>query len=88
MVIKAVVFPFIGLFSVWYIGFNYKLVNDPLVCFLLLTNFCTPTAINMVTIAIINKFQVKNLSTLLIYQYLMGIITITVWTAIYLNLFL
>jgi hypothetical protein len=82
------IFPTIGLFAIWFFGFKSNIITDPLLCFLLLTNFCTPTAINMITIAIINKFQVNNLSQLLIYQYIMGILTVTMWTAIYMNLFI
>jgi hypothetical protein len=84
---KAAVFPVIGLGVVYYLGFLNYLIKDKIACFFLLTNFCTPTAVNMITIAIINKFQVTNLSKMLVYQYGMGIITVTIWTAVYLSLF-
>jgi hypothetical protein len=59
--VKALVIPFIGLAFVYYIGLGYGLIQDKLVVFYLLTNFYTPTAINMITIAIVNKFQVNTI---------------------------
>ena len=88
LISKALFFPAIGFLFVYVLGFYQGFLTDKLQTFLLLTNFCTPTAVNMITIAIINKFQVNNLSQLLIYQYIMGILTVTMWTAIYMNLFI
>ena len=51
--------PAIGLCLVYFIGYLYlKVIDGKLLCFMLMTNFSTPTAINMITIAIVNKFQV------------------------------
>jgi hypothetical protein len=86
--IKSIIFPPIGILFVWALGYKTQILTNPLQCFLLLTNFCTPTAINMITIAILNQFQVNNLSKLLIYQYGLGCITVTIWTAVFLNLFM
>jgi len=84
---KAFVQPLCGLLFIWVLGFDTNIMNDPIVGFLLLTMFCTPTAVNMATIAVINEFQNSNLARLLIYQYVMGIVTISLWTAVYLSLF-
>lgn len=86
--IKTFILPALGVVFLYFIAFKNDLVENPLVCFLLATNFCTPTAINMITISIINNFQVSNLSKILIYQYLIAIITLTCWTGFYLYLFM
>jgi hypothetical protein len=59
LIVKAIICPSIGFISIYLIGFKFDLIPDKLLCFLLFTNFCTPTAINMITIAVMNKFQVK-----------------------------
>ncbi len=88
LISKAIISPAIGFLFVYVLGYYQGLLTDKLQTFLLLTNFCTPTAINMITIAIINKFQINNLSRILVFQYAMGAVTVTLWTAIYLDLFL
>ena len=59
IILKLIIIPAIGLFLVYYVGYVYlKVLDQKLLCFFLMTNFTTPTAINMITISIINKFQV------------------------------
>jgi hypothetical protein len=88
LISKALLFPALGFLFVYVLGFYQGFLTDKLQTFLLLTNFCTPTAVNLITIAIINKFQINNLSRLLVFQYAMGSVTVTLWTAIYLDLFI
>jgi hypothetical protein len=71
----------------YFLAYKKNIIENPLVCFLISLNFCTPTAINLMNSAIINKFQIRNLSKIILYQYFIAIFTLTIWNGFYLYLF-
>ena len=68
ILVKNFILPVVGFLLVYYLGYRLGLIDDKLVCFFLLLNFYTPTAINMITMAIINKFQVILFYKILIWN--------------------
>ena len=72
----------------YHLAYMKNIIENPLVCLIIYLNFCTPTAINLMNMAIFNNFQVRNLSLILIYEYFFAIFTLTIWVGVYLFLFI
>jgi len=67
---KLIICPIVGLYVIKLFLEHQLCTNDPLLIFIYLINFCSPTAINLLTIAATYSSVGDDMAKLLFFQYI------------------
>lgn len=74
---KLIVFPLLGIL-IMYPCYTLGLVADPVLVFVMMMQFVTPSSLTLMIICNLFGYQEKLMSRLLVIQYAMGAVTMTV----------
>ncbi|KAK3240791.1 hypothetical protein CYMTET_49394 [Cymbomonas tetramitiformis] len=82
-VAKMVIVPAVGLLLVLLVNLAGLLPSDHVFLLVLLLQGCGPSAINLSAISIMHGHMESEMSSLLFYQYILSIITTSVWATVF-----
>jgi len=76
---KLVIMPIIGIIYVYISNFLGLFEKDPILMFVIMLEFCSPTAQNLILMCELANNGQKEIATILFFIYLGSIITLTFW---------